>query len=351
VTSHPGQHTSERGHLSIREVLDLLVAEFPDITISKIRFLESRGLISPERTPSGYRKFYEDDVDRLRWILRQQREHFLPLKVIKGRLDSERGLPAEVSLFEATASPVPAAASRDVDAASNFALAGAPQQRATPHVTNGVASTTAARESAGELPATETHVAAPLAAATSSSAAPTADGPSSITPDASPEMPTHEPDTESEAVAEAEAETAAVAKQPTPPADASPGTASVGLTAEELASLAGGDLALVRSLEEFGLIEALAEAGARRYPPSSLEVARCAISFARFGIEPRHLRTFKHAAERETSLFHQVVVTLLAQNTTESRARAGEQFAELIALGEELQGVFARRTIAGLLDG
>jgi len=76
----------ERAHLSIGEVLSLLREEFPDVTISKIRFLESQGLLDPERTPSGYRKFYTDDVDRLRWILRQQRENFLPLKVIKGRL-------------------------------------------------------------------------------------------------------------------------------------------------------------------------------------------------------------------------------------------------------------------------
>jgi DNA-binding transcriptional MerR regulator len=76
----------DRAYLSIGEVLSLLKEEFPDVTISKIRFLESQGLLDPERTPSGYRKFYETDVDRLRWILRQQREHFLPLKVIKGRL-------------------------------------------------------------------------------------------------------------------------------------------------------------------------------------------------------------------------------------------------------------------------
>src|SRR5438270_3092754 len=77
---------AEREHLSIGEVLSLLRVEFPDITISKIRFLESQGLLDPERSPSGYRKFYEPDVERLRWILRQQREHFLLLKVIKGRL-------------------------------------------------------------------------------------------------------------------------------------------------------------------------------------------------------------------------------------------------------------------------
>src|ERR1700680_3130589 len=80
-----------QGYLSIGEVLSLLREEFPDVTISKIRFLESQGLVDPERTPSGYRKFYDHDVERLRWILRQQREHFLPLKVIKGRLAESGG--------------------------------------------------------------------------------------------------------------------------------------------------------------------------------------------------------------------------------------------------------------------
>ncbi|MFM7059971.1 MAG: MerR family transcriptional regulator [Actinomycetes bacterium] len=78
---------AEAPHRSIGEVLALLSGEFPDVTISKIRFLESQGLIAPERTPSGYRKFYDRDVDRLRWILTQQRANFLPLKVIKDRLD------------------------------------------------------------------------------------------------------------------------------------------------------------------------------------------------------------------------------------------------------------------------
>ncbi|MFN2504893.1 MAG: MerR family transcriptional regulator [Acidimicrobiales bacterium] len=85
----------DRAYLSIGEVLSLLKEEFPDVTISKIRFLESQGLLDPERTPSGYRKFYETDVDRLRWILRQQRENFLPLKVIKGRLRDAVGDPVD----------------------------------------------------------------------------------------------------------------------------------------------------------------------------------------------------------------------------------------------------------------
>ena len=78
--------------VSIGDVLDQLRPEFADITISKIRFLESQGLIDPERTPSGYRKFSPADIERLRFILREQREHFLPLKVIKERLDQiDRG--------------------------------------------------------------------------------------------------------------------------------------------------------------------------------------------------------------------------------------------------------------------
>ena len=75
-----------RNYQSIGEVLVNVKTEFPDITISKIRFLESEGLITPERTPSGYRKFYVDDVERLKSILRLQRDEYLPLKVIKERL-------------------------------------------------------------------------------------------------------------------------------------------------------------------------------------------------------------------------------------------------------------------------
>lgn len=106
---------SADGHVSIGDVLGQLREEFPDITISKIRFLESQGLIDPERTPSGYRKFFAGDVERLRWILHQQKQHFLPLKVIKERLDEidrHGGFPAApevVTAAEATTPPVVAA--------------------------------------------------------------------------------------------------------------------------------------------------------------------------------------------------------------------------------------------------
>jgi DNA-binding transcriptional MerR regulator len=84
-----------RAFMSIGEVLALLQAEFPDVTVSKIRFLEGEGLIEPQRSPSGYRKFTQADVERLRYILTAQRDQYLPLRVIKDQLDRPRGVTAE----------------------------------------------------------------------------------------------------------------------------------------------------------------------------------------------------------------------------------------------------------------
>jgi DNA-binding transcriptional MerR regulator len=85
-------HLADRQTQSIGEVINGLRPEFPDLTVSKVRFLEAQGLISPNRSPSGYRMFSDDDVDRLRYVLSEQRDHFLPLKVIKSKLTSwDRG--------------------------------------------------------------------------------------------------------------------------------------------------------------------------------------------------------------------------------------------------------------------
>ncbi len=79
-----------RAYFGIGEVLAQLRAEFPDISVSKIRFLEAEGLIQPARSPSGYRKFGPADVDRLRYILTAQRDRYLPLRVIKDQLDADQ---------------------------------------------------------------------------------------------------------------------------------------------------------------------------------------------------------------------------------------------------------------------
>ncbi|MDX1510246.1 MAG: MerR family transcriptional regulator [Nitriliruptorales bacterium] len=101
---------------SIGEVLNQLKDEFDDVTISKIRFLEAEGLISPDRTDSGYRQFLDDDVDRLRYILRAQRDRYLPLKVIREELDRiDAGVPvdADVPSDDASGPPGPAPAAAD----------------------------------------------------------------------------------------------------------------------------------------------------------------------------------------------------------------------------------------------
>lgn len=92
----PRQEAAASATMSIGAVLDRLRGEFPDVTISKIRFLESEGLVSPERSPSGYRRFSTKDCERLRYVLTAQRDYYLPLKIIKEQLDAhDRGEPVE----------------------------------------------------------------------------------------------------------------------------------------------------------------------------------------------------------------------------------------------------------------
>src|SRR5688500_14765046 len=104
-----------RDYLSIGEVLDELRKDFPDVSISKIRFLEAEGLIAPERTGSGYRKFYEPDVERLRYILSLQRDHFMPLRVIRERLATGNGGATATVLPLPTATAPAAAPVADVN--------------------------------------------------------------------------------------------------------------------------------------------------------------------------------------------------------------------------------------------
>ncbi len=109
MSASPGASSGSQSNtvrMNIGQVLDELRPDFPSVTIPKIRFLEDKGLIKPERTPSGYRKFSHDDVARLRYVLRMQRDHYLPLKVIGEHLDAiDRGL--EPPPIEAVVPTVP----------------------------------------------------------------------------------------------------------------------------------------------------------------------------------------------------------------------------------------------------
>ena len=105
------QHTPR---LTIGEVLAVLRDDFPDVTISKIRYLESEDLVHPQRTPSGYRKFSRADVGRLRYVLTAQRDHYLPLRVIKEHLEAlDRGEPLPAGALAGATVPPPSAQEGD----------------------------------------------------------------------------------------------------------------------------------------------------------------------------------------------------------------------------------------------
>ena len=259
---------------SIGDVLDQLRDEFPDITISKIRFLESQGLVDPERTPSGYRKFYPADVERLRFILREQRENFLPLKVIKERLD-EIDRSGGFAVPEGSESPP---AERTVDPATVDALFEA------------------------------TRRAAQTAEAQSASA--------------------HVRDDEG-------------------PEDLAAAESGVSLTRAELVRAAGMTDEDLARLEEYGLVAPSQSTGDRvLFDEESLTVARVSrgLHAARHRAPPPPDVPARFA-EREASLFEQVLLPYRRQRNPEAQARTAETLGELAGLGRRLRTALLRQTV------
>ncbi|AKZ54490.1 hypothetical protein SAM23877_1441 [Streptomyces ambofaciens ATCC 23877] len=229
-----GAAAADSGLMSIGTVLNALRDEFPDITISKIRFLESEGLVEPRRTPAGYRKFSAHDVERLGQVLRMQRDHYLPLKVIREHLDAmERG----------EAVPLPSLGrQRDAEAR--------PEQADGP---------TAARIGRDEL----------LVAA--------------------------------------------------------------GIGEQEL-----------KEWESYGLVAPLADGA---YDAEAATVASLVVELGRFGIEPRHLRVMKAAADREAGLVDQVVAPLRRHRNPQTRAHAEARTKELAGLAVKLHAALVQTAL------
>jgi DNA-binding transcriptional MerR regulator len=225
--------------MTIGEVLALLHADFPDVKMSKIRYLEEEGLVEPDRTPAGYRKYTHADLERLRYVLTVQRDHYLPLRVIKEHLDAlDRGL-------EPPALP-----------------GGGPR---APRLVPGPAG-----------------------------------GPEGAAADQR-------------------------------------------LTRQELVAAAGVDDALLDALESFGIVAPLP--GTTQYDAEAVTVTRVAGELAAFGIEPRHLRPFRTAAEREAGLVEQVVAPLRRQRGPEAAGRADEATREVAALCLRLHSALVRAAL------
>jgi hypothetical protein len=124
----------------------------------------------------------------------------------------------------------------------------------------------------------------------------------------------------------------------------------VSLSAEDLAAACGLDLAILRELQEYGLLVAGTVAGVEYFDEEALAVATVAAGFTRYGIEPRHLRLYKNAAEREAGFVEQVVLPLVRQRNPEARARAQETAEELTQLGQQLRGSLLRSALGNLLN-
>ncbi len=224
---------------SIGEVIALLKDEFPELTVSKVRFLEGQGLIEPRRSPAGYRMFRDDDVRRIRYILREQRDHFLPLKVIKSKLTAwERG--------------------EDVRA----------------------------RPDAG------------------------------------------------------------------PPPESYFRATGVSLSVDELSRATGLTNRQIDDLVGIGLLEPL-EFPDRTlvFRDDDLIIARAAYRLLAQGLEPRHLRTLRLAADREVDLLQQLVTPLLRHRNPENRRKAAEILADCSQAGAEMQEAIVRGRLGRLLEG
>lgn len=272
---------NDRDYLSIGEVLSVLLNEFPDVTISKIRFLEGQGLIEPERTPSGYRKFSPNEVERLRYILREQREKYLPLRVIRSQLDD--------SATEGT----------DIDRGRN-------------DVTEGIERSERAHPTSRLAPVR------------------------------------HEPDRAPELAEKADERRQGRALR----AEAIAHTdITESLPRDLVISQVGLPADFLRELEGTGLVHGHQVGDTTFFDPASVELARVALKFRDLGIDVRHLRAWKIAADKESSLFEQRILPIMRQRNPGARDEALELLGELVELGAHLRAALMKREIDRLSEG
>lgn len=238
--------------MSIGAVLELLRPDFPDVTISKIRFLEAEGLVTPQRAASGYRRFTAYDCARLRFILTAQRDHYLPLKVIRAQLDAQPD---------------------------------------------------------GELPPVKTSYPVPRLVSVAGSA------------DA--------------AGADARSDTSAVA--PT----------HVRLSREELLQRAGVDDELLTGLVKAGVITT---GPAGFFDEHAVVILQCARALSDYGVEPRHLRAFRSAADRQSDLIAQIAGPVVKAGKAGARDRADDLAREVAALAITLHTSLIKSAVRDVLD-
>ncbi len=374
-----------RKYLALGELLDVLRPEYPDLTVSKIRFLEQQGLLMPERTPSGYRKFYPGHVERLRWILEQQEGTYLPLREIKTRLqaaEAEGRFPeldvvdlgsehheegndsSEAELAQYRSAPPAALGERRHPAGLFRTLAaeigepaGPPPVEAKP--TKPTLRVVARGRDAMHTPITDRIAkskASPPPESETSTTRPgerLADRPAAKSPAApAPEGGTAMNDSSIDASRTSSSGTNARANAAEPTAASTASTPSTGLagsnvtlTFNELVAQSGCSADDIRQLEQFGLIVARTVLGKTYYDENALTAALVAVKMSAFGVEARHLRLYRNAAERESDFFLQVVSPLIYRREDKARQQAAANLNELQQLGAKLREATLRQVL------
>ena len=327
---------NERPYLSIGEVLGLLLEEFPDVTISKIRLLESQGLIEPERTSSGYRKFFDADIERLRVILREQRENFLPLRVIRDRLETGEiddsgaitlpldptGPTVAVSQPAHMAVASPAAATRSPSPAASPSPAPAP---ATPVIGN--------PDNVSQLHRGIRNVR--VNGHDDDTDGVEFDDPTgSVHPDAAHLVTARHPAAQARPLVAVRDEQ----PDPTPTGMLLRGEAPVELLSRaDLCTTVGITPEQLEQLESYGLVAPRGTGSNATFTSGDLAIVRAAFGFLQRGIDARHLRGWRQSAEREVGLFEQRILPLLRQRNPQARHDAVQLVTELADLGADLR--------------
>ena len=271
---------TQADYLTIGEVLGMLVEEFPEVTISKIRFLESQGLIAPERTSSGYRRFHDTDVDLLRVILTEQRENYLPLRVIRDRI-----------------------ASGEIDPSGEMSR---------PH---GI-------ERPSSVP------------------------PSPLPTESRPLSVTQHPSSASAVASTAPRPSTAEHGPRHSDAQLLPG---VILGRDEFRSMTGLTETELSDLESFGIVRSRHTSGPSTYGEQEVIIARSARTLIRSGIDARHLRAWRTAAEREASLIEQVIAPHLRHGDQSQRANLAHKARELSDAGARLRAALVESALRDVL--
>jgi DNA-binding transcriptional MerR regulator len=245
--------------MSIGAVLDLLRPDFPDVTISKIRFLEAEGLVTPQRAASGYRRFTAYDCARLRFILTAQRDHYLPLKVIRGQLEAQPD---------------------------------------------------------GELPSAGSPYGVPRLVSVADGTSGTASGEGSG----------------------AGSDTGSDIKAVAP--------TRVRLSREDLLERSGVDQDLLTALLKAGVITT---GPGGFFDEHAVVILQCARALSEYGVEPRHLRAFRSAADRQSDLITQIAGPLVKAGKAGSRDRADDLAREVAALAITLHTSLIKSAVRDLL--